>query len=328
MPATDRDHGEIERLEVLRCPREQWLEALLVQSNHMHASLIACTASRLHQEAERGEIDLSGLWIACQDREILGTMLSLELPGGTAAVWPPRIALSRGGDRLGGVLVRTVLERLRARGFRIAQALLDPADADTQERYLVGAGFARITELAYLTRRIGKSPPSEAFTAEELEWVSLEDGSEVEFGEVLEQTYIDTLDMPELGGTRTFQVVLSAHEGRGRLMRSQWWLGRSRRMRERAGLVFLSCSDDPDTWELTYLGLTPAARGRGLGRVFLSHAVEQARRNVGWLRLAVDLRNTPACRLYNHGGFWEYERRRVYLARLVDEAGAQRGDQG
>jgi ribosomal protein S18 acetylase RimI-like enzyme len=65
-----------------------------------------------------------------------------------------------------------------------------------------------------------------------------------------------------------------------------------------------------------YLGLTPAARGRGLGRAVLRRALELARANTPRLELAVDLRNTPAVQLYRATGFTVRDRRAVHLALL------------
>jgi mycothiol synthase len=65
-----------------------------------------------------------------------------------------------------------------------------------------------------------------------------------------------------------------------------------------------------------YLGLTPAARGRGLGRAVLRHALELARAHVPRLELAVDLRNMPAVRLYQAAGFTARDRRAVHLTVL------------
>jgi mycothiol synthase len=62
--------------------------------------------------------------------------------------------------------------------------------------------------------------------------------------------------------------------------------------------------------------LTPAARGRGLGRDVLQHAIELARGHVSRLELAVDCRNIPAARLYQSAGFIARDRRTVHLAIL------------
>jgi ribosomal protein S18 acetylase RimI-like enzyme len=71
-----------------------------------------------------------------------------------------------------------------------------------------------------------------------------------------------------------------------------------------------------DAWEVIYLGLTPAARGRGLGRAAIRHALDLARGQATVLELAVDLRNTPAVRLYRSCGFTPRDHRSVHLAIL------------
>lgn len=76
----------------------------------------------------------------------------------------------------------------------------------------------------------------------------------------------------------------------------------------------LSEVPDRDVWEVVYLGLTPAARGRGLGRQAIAHALELARPHASRLELAVDIRNRPATRLYNATGFAVFDRRSVHLA--------------
>ena len=72
---------------------------------------------------------------------------------------------------------------------------------------------------------------------------------------------------------------------------------------EAASVLLMAEVPGRDVWEVVYLGLTPAARGRGLGRAVLQHALELARTHVSQLELAVDCRNTPATRLYQSTGF-------------------------
>jgi ribosomal protein S18 acetylase RimI-like enzyme len=75
-----------------------------------------------------------------------------------------------------------------------------------------------------------------------------------------------------------------------------------------------------DAWEVVYLGLTPAARGRGLGRQAIAHALELARPHTSRLELAVDIRNHPATRLYDATGFVIVDRRSVHLAVFPENA--------
>ena len=66
--------------------------------------------------------------------------------------------------------------------------------------------------------------------------------------------------------------------------------------------MLLSALPDRDAWEVAYLGLTPPARGRGLGRAALAYALDLARPHTSRLELAVDVRNHPANRLYRAAG--------------------------
>jgi ribosomal protein S18 acetylase RimI-like enzyme len=80
--------------------------------------------------------------------------------------------------------------------------------------------------------------------------------------------------------------------------------------------VVLLSPGEEGTWEVSYLGLIPEARGRGLGRASLSHALNQSRPHANRLELAVDIRNAPAEALYRRSGFSPFARRAVHVAIL------------
>ena len=120
--------------------------------------------------------------------------------------------------------------------------------------------------------------------------------------------------MPELEGSRSLDDIMSGHRAGGRFVPERWRLGRLRGEPEAAAVLLLSEIPDRDAWEVAYLGLTPAARGRGLGLAALAHALDLARAHVPRLELAVDVRNTPANHLYQAAGFVAFDRRAVHLA--------------
>jgi ribosomal protein S18 acetylase RimI-like enzyme len=69
------------------------------------------------------------------------------------------------------------------------------------------------------------------------------------------------------------------------------------------GALLLSRAAPADTLELVYLGLTPAARGRGLGDVMMRRALASvAADGATRLSLAVDSDNVPALKLYYRHG--------------------------
>ena len=70
-----------------------------------------------------------------------------------------------------------------------------------------------------------------------------------------------------------------------------------------------------DGLEVSYLGLVPAARRRGLAGALIRFA-DRVASTGGYrtLNVSVDVRNTPAMKLYARHGFIEYDRREVWLA--------------
>src|SRR5690348_13385932 len=106
--------------------------------------------------------------------------------------------------------------------------------------------------------------------------------------------------MPELEGLRSLDDVLASHRAGGRFVADRWQVGRVRGEPGSAAVLLLSGVPDRDAWEVAYLGLTPPARGRGLGRAVLAHAAALARPHAARLELAVDVRNLPAHHLYRN----------------------------
>ncbi|WP_422928123.1 GNAT family N-acetyltransferase [Singulisphaera sp. PoT] len=271
-------------------------------------------------EAERGYIDLSGLWVAWKRGRIVGAMLTQALAGRAAAVWAPEVDPSWQRSAIAMALVRTALSSLQSQGFLIVQALLDDSTPRQGANDLSGGGIPKVTELIYLERdtRSRLSPPP---GTPEFDWRGFGPETEPEFREILSKTYVNSLDMPELEGIRSLDDIMSGHRASGRFVPERWRIGRLRDDPETAAVLLLSQMPDRDAWEVAYLGLSLKARGRGLGRVVLAHALELASAHVPKLELAVDSRNIPATRLYEAACFVPFDRRSVHLARLVQEPG-------
>ena len=293
-------------------------------------------AEVLH-EASTGQVDLSGLWVAW-DRSwrfvperslgwrrgrgrIIGAFLTQALAGRAAAVWAPEVVPSFRRAATAAGLVRSALAELRARGFRIVQAVLDESASRRGADDLTRGGMPRITELLYLERetrfpcpsRPGEAPPR-------LEWCSFDPAHETEFRALLQATYASSLDMPELEGVRSLDDIIAGHRATGRFVPHRWRLGQVPGEPDAAVVLLLSDIPDRDVWEVVYLGLTPSARGRGLGRAAIAHALELAHPHASHLELAVDIRNYPATRLYESAGFVPFDRRSVHLVVFPENA--------
>jgi ribosomal protein S18 acetylase RimI-like enzyme len=178
----------------------------------------------------------------------------------------------------------------------------------------------RVTELLYLERATAAPLPagtgSPAAPAPDFRWRPFEPAIAAEFREVMQATYVGSLDMPELEGARGLDDILAGHRAAGLFVPERWRLGRVPGEPEAAAVLLMAEAPGRDVWEVVYLGLTPAARGRGLGLAAIRHALELARGRASYLELAVDLRNTPAVRLYRSTGFTPRDHRSVHLAIL------------
>ena len=307
-------------LDLLPCPSAVREDALTLLYRRAPARLRDALVVEALAEEEAGRVDLSGLWIARRKGRIVGVLLTQVLAGRVAALWAPEVEVIWGRAALAEGLVRAALSSLRASGVRLAQALLDDASPPRAAVDLTRGGLPRVTDLVYLGRDTAE-PPDPGPLAPRLRWRPYDADAAGEFADALRTTYVGSLDMPELEGVRSLDDVLEGHRTSGRFDPSRWLLGRLPGEPGAAAVLLLSAVPDREAWEVTYLGLTPEARGRGLGREAVAHALALARPHVARLELAVDVRNPPAERLYRASGFLPFERRAVHLA-LLDGPGA------
>ena len=333
------------------CPPEARSEALRILYRRIPGSLRERLVLDVLHEAESGQLDLTGLWIAWSQPwrflpgrsrpRMIGALLTQALAGRAAGVWAPEVMPSLTRSSTASALVSAALCDFKARGFCIIQAVLDESASHRAAHDLTRGGMPRVTELLYLERdtqiplppsivnKSGKGP----FTAgsswtdpdrlnaaatdltcpTQLEWRPFEPVYQREFRELLKATYTSSLDMPELEGVRSLDDIIESHRATGRFVADRWQLGQIPGSPDIAVVLLLSEVADRNAWEVVYLGLTPAARGRGLGRVAIAHALEMARPHVSRLELAVDIRNLPATRLYESTGFVPFDRRSVHL---------------
>jgi mycothiol synthase len=314
--------------EILPCPLKSRNAALDILYQRIPEPLRDRLITQVQAEAAKGEIDLSGLWIA-QKRtgRVIGALLTQALAGKAAAVWAPEVKSHWNRSTLAARLIQHALADLKGRGFRLAQAVLDDSTGQKAARDLTSGGMPRVTELLYLERETRSPLPTvhehssrhtsiAKDSAWTFEWQSFQHTKEHEFRSVLQATYTGTLDMPELEGARSLDDIIASHQATGRFNHEHWQLGRVLGRPEAASVLLLSQILERDAWEVVYLGLTPAARGRRLGRAVIARALELASPHVTRLELAVDCRNFPATRLYQSTGFITRDRRIVHLAIL------------
>ena len=253
---------------------------------------------------------MSWLGYCCgQAGQMRAVTLAVIFPGRTAVVMLPGPDMPGiDPDAQRGTLLATIAA-LDARALHYSQALLDPRPGGPAP-LLREAGFQRLGRLAYLLhdlQRICAATPGAG-----VEWRSYQDALRPLFGQTIQATYRDSLDMPELAGRRPIEDVLASHQAAGAFDPSLWELayidGRP------AGCLLLAVQFDGRLLELVYLGVVPAFRGRGLGGQLVTRALEHAcQRGAAAVLVAADERNIPARRLYERFGFRPLVQRDVWV---------------
>ncbi|HEY1190752.1 MAG TPA: GNAT family N-acetyltransferase [Gemmata sp.] len=248
----------------------------------------------------------SGLFVARAGGRLCAAALAQALPGALGVTCPPRGDSPEAGD----AVVRAACEWLRARGVKVCQAFAD-GDEVAHMGPLERAGFLRTTELAFLRRDVTPDAPAPPGPGARLNFSAESAPFADEFLAALLATHDGSLDCPELNATREPRELLDGfvYPAFG------WWFS-ARCDGEPVGLF--SCAvgaEDAGAADLTYIGVVPSARGRGVGAELLGFAlVSAARAGAKRVSVSVDVRNEPAVRLYSRAGFTEYERRGVWLA--------------
>jgi ribosomal protein S18 acetylase RimI-like enzyme len=257
-----------------------------------------------------GELPADGLFACRTGQTVVGAMAILPLAGATALVWPPQVVAGPQQHVIESRLVAAACDALRLGGCKFAQAML----TDSETPYvgpLLRHGFTNITTLVYLQKDLRTEDHRNGEPTRLTYEVYPQTDTEL-FHQTLLQSYEGTGDCPELNDLRTIDEILASYRAVPGCRLERWWLARENGTA--VGVLILIQLEESPTWELSYLGLVPAARGRGLGTELTRNAVAEARRGAaGRMTLTVDARNGPAARVYAAQGFEEFERREVYL---------------
>ena len=261
--------------EVAPCPPEGRRDALAVLYRRVPASLRPRLIADALVEAERGLIDLSGLWVARRRGRVVGALLTQPLAGRAAGVLG-----ARGRFRLAARARRPSpwcappSTTCRPAGFLLAQALLDES-TPSQPRPTSPRGECRTSP----TWSTSKPRPRGRFSvrlrpaADRLAAVQPGDRGRRSAPSCRRPTSAASTCPSSKGFARSTTSWPATAPGAG-----SWptagGSARSAASRTRRAVLLLSEVPDRDAWEVAYLGLTPQARGRGLGRAVLAHAAE------------------------------------------------------
>jgi hypothetical protein len=303
-PPGDDGHGPI-----VQVGRERLAEAVerLVSAAPPHGD--RDHAQRFIEYAQAQRIALDFLWARLDAHgRVCATVLAVPSPGRTAMVFASRLGPRQSQAALGG-LIRLVCRRLGETDVNLAQALLEPGESLEREAFRAG-GFRDLATLSYLERplRAGRGSRTQPVWPTGAAPIPYDDSMRHSLRDILEQSYLDTLDCPGLRGLRTPDDILEGHRASGVFIPALWTILLVDGVP--AGTLLLNPSHDQQTVELVYLGLIKSVRGRGLGAQLLRHGLALLhRRKERSVHLAVDEANAPAIALYRREGFRPVQRR-------------------
>ena len=253
-----------------------------------------------------------GLLGAFHDQRMVGAILSAVQTGHAATIWPPQV-LDEAPPATADLLLQAAIERLAADGTRLVQALLE-SDAEDDAATLLAGGFQHAADLLYLVCPRDDFPSARPDTS--LQFQPYTPEQHERFARLVEATYRETLDCPQLNGVRDVDDVLAGYRAASDFNASRWLI--VRHADADVGCLILTGYPNLSVWELTYMGVVAESRGHGWGveiaQYALSLAAEAAQSRVV---LAVDAQNAPALRMYAAAGFQVWDQRAVYLRQIT-----------
>ena len=196
--------------------------------------------------------------------------------------------------------VRQLVQIAKQQHFKFLQLMVSPEDSH-KIAFAIRAGFNRSSNIHYMYRevnsRIGvvRIPPT-------VTWQDYSAANHAVFADVIERTWQESLDCPEMDDTRTIEETIESYKAAGKFTRSCWSLLSVRD--EPAGVCLLSPLLADNSIELTYMGIVPEYRGKGLGRIMINRALSlSAIDGYKLMTLAVDAHNHYAWQIYKASGF-------------------------
>lgn len=272
-------------------------------------------ARRFIRFSQENKIGLEAFWSRLDHQDnILHSVLCVPNPGHTCMVFASNPSSKRDVLSIGGLIDHASIE-LFPENLDLAQALLEPSETLLRDAFLL-ASFSELAMLSYLERPMPTKRQIQALSwPDGFEIHSFKDSMRDELIILLDETYDQTLDCPGLCGLRSTEDILAGHLASGEFDPALWSL--LRKQGRPCGALLLNPSPASHAVELVYMGLSPSARGCGLGSKLLQYGMNLLAGRVEHnITLAVDEQNKPAMGLYHKMGFRRVLRRRAMIRSL------------
>lgn len=247
--------------------------------------------------------------------EIAGVALYDASPDGSVTASPPTCRASFDKDSLKREILHALRRECASQGLAVLMIFCDERD-EALFALLSTCGFERLATLQFMERAI-TSGDRLIEPDPHIAWTLFTEATEETFVRTVEKTYEETLDCPKLNEGRRVRERLAGYRRAPGFSPELWMIGKVEE--EPAVCLLLLRHPEDASCELSYVGVVPSHRGKGLGYKTMEKALQSLalRDDVERLWLAVDGANAPAVRVYERLGFAEYDRRAVYFSLLA-----------
>jgi GNAT superfamily N-acetyltransferase len=290
-------------------PTDSELEAASkVAFQHLSPQESSIRVGAIMQQHQMGQTDLSGIFQAKHENELVGAMYAQCRPDGSVMLWVPTMAE--------GFPLEPILEPLvqfcRSHNSFAAVALADRQQTFDEKTFCSAGQFQLLSDLIYLATEI--SPHESAGEPSRLQFVPLPGDTEDVMNRLtrlVKETYNNSLDFPELMQIAPVEHVVQGYKMSALFHPELWFFVQ----KEGVDLGVLLLTDAaPDQFELTYMGLIESARQQGFSKDIVRFAKKMTSQwNRQLLLTSVDEKNIPACQTYLSLGFKAWDRKKVYV---------------
>jgi GNAT superfamily N-acetyltransferase len=309
---------------MLTDPPSHWIQAAKSSQRAEALLLLLCETpladrtrqlAALLQAARKGVVSLEHLLVAGEGDRVEGAVWANALEGGLGAIWPPQfrddspLLLSDQHDDICRALILAAEQRVeQAAEISLWQASLD-VDSEVSQQRLMASSYRRLAVLAQLIAVL--SAGREIGSCEPLRFVRYQTEDFARLCNLIDLTYVATLDCPELDGLRTTAESVTGYRAIGISAQEYWYF--ARHANRDVGCLLLAEHEDHQ-FELVYMGLVPPCRGQRWGKLLVNEALQVARdRGATALTTSVDQRNRPAMKTYEQAGFSTWGCRQIMV---------------
>lgn len=301
-------------LRIETCPESHRGAALWLATGGAASRMSPGRVAALLAAEKSGKISFDGLLVARRGERIVAAVWIQRQAGNLGTCWGPG-RITAESPEICTELLEIGVRWAATQGCRIIQSILEVAPTPIEED-LSHANFRPLAELEYLSglaERFPTGPPSGRIGL-----VAYRPEFREQLEKIIQATYRESLDCPELDDLRSIDDVLAGYRAAGDLGEAGWYFVRHEQ--QIVGCLILAYHQEINQAELVYCGLTPTARGLGLGVELTREALWWANeRGADQLVLAVDRRNTPAIQTYVRSGLLTTDHKRLWV-RVIDDA--------